>query len=99
MKTVELLIEKILYQKLTPTDEFFNYIHVHDKFSELLSQSPNQNVCIIMAFKSMINLFEHEQSNDVLSKCINFLKKYLNSKIFKDLNEQGDNFQTEAILL
>ncbi|CAK71913.1 unnamed protein product (macronuclear) [Paramecium tetraurelia] len=98
VKTIELLIEKVLQLKLTPSDDFFNYVHVHDKFSELLSQSPNQNICIVQAFKSMINLFKYEQSNEVLSRCINFLKKYLNSKIFKDLNEP-DTFIRESQLL
>ncbi|CAD8073915.1 unnamed protein product [Paramecium sonneborni] len=98
VKTIELLIEKVLQLKLTPSDDFFTYVHVHDKFSELLSQSPNQNVCIVQAFKSMINLFQYEQSNDVLIRCINFLKKYLNSKIFKDLNEP-DTFRDESQLL
>ncbi|CAD8160742.1 unnamed protein product [Paramecium pentaurelia] len=98
VKTIELLIEKVLQLKLTPSDDFFNYVHVHDKFSELLSQSPNQNICIVQAFKSMINLFKYEQSNEVLSRCINFLKKYLNSKIFKDLNEP-DTFNRESQLL
>ncbi|KAM3134202.1 hypothetical protein pb186bvf_013720 [Paramecium bursaria] len=86
-KTVDLLLDKLIQQKLAPQDEFFYYVHVNERFQDLLQNASNQSFCIVQALDSMISLFKQEQSNDILQRCINFIKKYINSKIYKDISE------------